>query len=73
MEGTDNEEEHEHDVFVAFEDFVLGESHFGLNLVPVERGESFDLEEHDRERYEGEDEEEEEDVVAVEEVVRHVG
>lgn len=69
MEGTDDEEEHAHDGLVADEHVTEGEANLGLDLVIVEGGEAFDLEEDEGERDEGEDEEEEENVVAVEEVI----
>lgn len=69
MERTNDEEEHAHDVFVALEHLVEGETNFGLDLVRIEEGETLEFEEYERERDEGEDEKEEENVVTVEEVI----
>ena len=69
MQRTHDKEEHAHHILVAPDHLLEGQPNLGLNLVPIEAGDSHELDEDQGNRYEREDEEEEENVVTVEEVI----
>ncbi|CAL9029626.1 unnamed protein product [Prunus brigantina] len=60
---ANNEKEHAHNILVALENFIKGQSDFGLDLVAIGAGPSENLCENEREMDDGEDDEEEENVV----------